>query len=546
MKKMVSLILAILMLMSISLAGAEDALSILNPAGTLPVVSAPYTLTVGVAERSNVTDIENSYVTKWIEERTGIDIEFVFFPETDTEAKLDLLVASGEELPDILAVGMWNSIRRQNYGESGVLIPLNELFEKYGAPFYARCEEAGLNGDDILARVTSPDGNIYGAPFYDYYIGNILPNRMWINQSWLDKLGLAMPQTSEDLLNVLRAFRDQDPNGNGIADEIPMSGASSNALLMFLQNMFIYADGNENWYLPLSETNGQLEVCYDKEAYRDFLRYVKQLYDEKLIDPQIFSYTDAQYNTLMSADPSLVGVSQYWAYTPMLGHTDKWVVLPALEGPTGLRQASSAVPPCNAQMAITKDCEHPEIAFAFMTFQYIDKWDRITYRWGEEGVDWERAPEDALSAYEDIGIPADMILHNDIWYTVQNTIWNGACEFPAIVTGDQQNSAITSTETCEYQYALQYMGNVPYYIPFEDQVDDIIYTVDEYNEWNDVRSSVSSYMSECRALFMTGEMDIEKDWDAYLEELEAMGYKELTAMDQAAYERTYGVWTAAE
>lgn len=546
MKKWFCLILAMMMLM-MSTALAEDALSILNPPGTLPVVSEPYTLTIGVAERSNVTDIENSYVTKWIEERTGINIEFVFFPEADTEAKLDLLVASGEKLPDILAVGMYNNMRRQNYGESGVIIPLNELFEKYGSAFYARCEEAGLKGEEVLARVTSPDGNIYGAPFYDYYIGNILGSRMWINQSWLDNLGLAMPTTSEELLTVLRAFRDQDPNGNGIADEIPLSGASSGALLNYLQNMFIYADGNENWYLPLNETNGKLDVCYDKEAYRDFLRFIKQLYDEKLIDPQIFSYTNAQYNTLMSSDPSLVGVSQYWAYTPMLGHSDNWTVLPALEGPQGAHYATSSVPPCNAQMAITRDCEHPEIAFAFMTFQYIDKWDRITYRWGQEGVDWERAPEDALSAYESIGIPADMILHNDIWYTVQNTIWNGACEFPAIVTGDQQNSAITSTETCEYQYALQYIANLPYYIPFKDQVDDIIYTVDEYNEWNDVRSAVSSYVWECRALFMTGEMDIETDWDSYLAELESMNYKGLTAMDQAAWERTYGgPWTPAE
>lgn len=43
-----------------------------------------------------------------------------------------------------------------------------------------------------------------------------------INKSWLEKLGLEVPKTWDDLTKVLTAFKNDDPNGNGEADEIPM------------------------------------------------------------------------------------------------------------------------------------------------------------------------------------------------------------------------------------------------------------------------------------------------------------------------------------
>ena len=68
--------------------------------------------------------------------------------------------------------------------------------------------------------MTSSDGRTYKLGFL--ISQNINTNgHFFINAAWLNKLGLAVPTTIDELTDVLRAFRDDDPNGNGLADEVP-------------------------------------------------------------------------------------------------------------------------------------------------------------------------------------------------------------------------------------------------------------------------------------------------------------------------------------
>ena len=88
---------------------------LLNEIGSTPIVKEPVTLSMGVAQSTAVLDYEENYTTKWMEEMTGVKIEYELFPATDAETKLDLLVNSGSELPDILTFGI-DDTRRYNYG----------------------------------------------------------------------------------------------------------------------------------------------------------------------------------------------------------------------------------------------------------------------------------------------------------------------------------------------------------------------------------------------------------------------------------------------
>lgn len=540
MRNLASLALALALLLT---ALAATAAPELNPPGTLPVVTEPGTesLSIAISNKTNVKDFETNYNTLRIEQLTGVNIEFMILPESDAQAKMDLMVSSGSDLPDLLTIGVGDDLRRFNYGQAGILISLNELYERLGAPFYSRCEEAGLDPEAVLARVTSPDGQVYGAPFYDWHIPNVLSQRAWINQTWLDKLGLKAPTTTEELVTVLTAFRDGDPNGNGINDEIPMIGNEktwhSNAL-NWLMNAFIYSDNDsENYYLPFSTTGGKLDVAYDKPEYRDFLRYANRLMQENLLSPLSFTQDATQFSAMLAAQPSTVGVAVAVDYLSFVGLPDKYVPLEMIAGPEGVQYVTTYVPPCNAVMGISRDCENPDLAFLFMNYQLIDKWERITYRWGEEGVDWRRAQDGDMNPYEGIGVPSDIYLFNAIWGTPNNTIWQGACEFPAIVTGDQQMAAPSSLDAPEYMYAQSYMINRAHMIEFDDIVSKIIYTTEEYDRWNDQRTALKSYVAEARTLFAMGELSVEDDWEAYLSELNNLEYKDMLAADQAAYDR---------
>lgn len=93
--------------------------------------------------------------------------------------------------------------------------------------------------------MTLADGNIYALPMInDCYLCS-LPVKMWIYQPWLDALGMEAPQTTEKLYLVLKAFKEGDPNGNGLADEIPLVAATSgwySSIEGYIMNAFIYDD----------------------------------------------------------------------------------------------------------------------------------------------------------------------------------------------------------------------------------------------------------------------------------------------------------------
>ena len=265
MKKLFCMTLALLMVLGLTSAGfAEDAF--VNAPGTFPIVNGDCTLTIFIASDPDVISYKENHLTKYLEELTGINLEFVTYSKQDAPTKLDLLVNSGSELPDIILAEGIDRQRIATYADAGVLLPLDAYFDKetgLAKSFWARCEKLGYDGQKLLNEVRNVDGHIYTGIKYNVKYSDIYPVRAWINQEWQDKLGLQMPKTAAELYEVLGAFRDGDPHGNGLKDEIPIMGAEGQWYgnpLDYLQNMFIYFDGFYNSFLPLTETGGKLDV----------------------------------------------------------------------------------------------------------------------------------------------------------------------------------------------------------------------------------------------------------------------------------------------
>src|SRR5690606_435265 len=129
-----------------------------------------------------------------------------------------LAFATGD-LPDIFLSGL-TAADEQVFGPQGLLLPLNDLMEQY-AP---KAVELFDMYENTRKTFTFEDGSIYVSPYFigatrDYFASNT-----HFNKPWLDNLGLPMPANLDELYTVLKAFKEQDPNGNGIQDEIPLSG----------------------------------------------------------------------------------------------------------------------------------------------------------------------------------------------------------------------------------------------------------------------------------------------------------------------------------
>lgn len=132
-------------------------------------------------------------------------------------------MASGD-LPDAIFNADYSDYELLKLAKDGAIVPLNDLIENNMPNFKKVLEEA----PEYKSMITAPDGNIYAFPWIEE-LGSgkeriqAVDSMPWINVEWLKKLGLDMPTTTEELKEVLIAFKTKDPNGNGKADEIPLS-----------------------------------------------------------------------------------------------------------------------------------------------------------------------------------------------------------------------------------------------------------------------------------------------------------------------------------
>ena len=516
----------------------------INEPGTYPIANEMAKLSIGVVQNGSVITYaygENFYTT-FMQDKTNIALDIELFPATDASQKLELMVNSNAKLPDILIqMGIENDITRYSFAQAGAIIPLDEYFDQLGIEVRRGAELIGPTiYEDALKYTRSPDGHVYGIPEWDRAMNNHYTNRAWINQTFLDALGLEMPETQEDLLTVLRAFRDGDPNGNGKKDEIPMTAAiGSNELFRWLLNMFMYSDAHTNYYTAIED--GKLDVAYDKDEWRDCLRFGRMLVEEGLIVPQSFTQDGTQLTALASSDPQIVGVGVALSVTSMGSNMPDYFGIGALKGDNGAQWTTYRTQAPYSVFAITKDCENPALAFLFGTSGYADELLMITRRYGIPDTDWEyvQPEENAAGMYEFAGYPAYMRQINQVWGVPHQSSWNGMClpkfnryELSSGMAwdGNQSNSEYKQAEVIERfrQYAPD-----PSTLFVKN-----IYTLEELEETNEYRASLLQYVNESIALFMMGTMDIEKDWDSYLKELEKLHYKEILAIDQEAYTRT--------
>ena len=145
-KKLLALLLATLMLLSLVACGGggetptEQTATVIDDGeeyhGELPFVKPgdePVTLTIALINDTGVTDYKDNAYTKWLEEQTGLNLEFRLFMDNSTAAtQIALMIASNERLPDIIwQVGGINKQQGETYGQDGYFLPLSEYFEKY-------------------------------------------------------------------------------------------------------------------------------------------------------------------------------------------------------------------------------------------------------------------------------------------------------------------------------------------------------------------------------------------------------------------------------
>ena len=520
-----------------------------SPEGTFPIVEEPITLTVMFPSQTAIPDIAENSFTKEYEELTGIHIEWQEVPSDSLADRVNISLSSGD-MPDIyLSCGVSLS-QQQAYGPQGAFVPLNDYIEQYGEVFQ-KIEE---NVPGVADTLTMGDGNIYALPYIEKCVHCEGSSKLWINTKWLDALDMEPPTTVDEFEDMLRRFKEEDPNGNGEADEIPLltyeGGWHSNAMSGWLTNPFVYTSPDNNYvYLDGDE----IKLSYMQDGWKEAMSWLNKLYEEGLYYDQSLVINYDQARQLCAADSTTEDVGCFTGGTPDLPGADvsQWgpyVALAPIEGPNG-RVATwmpySQITP--TAFVITSACENPAAAFRWGVEQYNKD---INYRktFGVEGENWkyvtpgeDDVPADAADF--NTGDPAEIAPFIDGvgWGDEQDYCWRGLglrCD-----TGDYKDLRYAQVQSGDYDTNMEHRLSVdtqeqmePYYPDMEICVPTLVYTEEQSATLANTESVVISYVEEMAAAFITGTSDPEADWDAYLNELSVKGVDQLLEIYQAAYD----------
>jgi putative aldouronate transport system substrate-binding protein len=252
-----------------------------NPTG-LPIVNEPITVTVMYPRLPDHADFDSMWFVEELEKRTGIRLKIEAVESAGWEEKKSLAFATGD-LPDIFLTGI-TSNDENLYGPQGLLLSLTDLINEH-AP---EAKKLFDQYTDTRKTFTFPDGSIYTMPTFNDFKRDTVSARSYINKQWLDNVGLDHPKNLDELYTVLKAFKEKDPNRNGKADEIPMSGRMSGTTNALILSAVGFVDGRHD------VKNDKYVYVPVQPEYKEYLMYMNKLYSEGLLDQEYFSQTREQ------------------------------------------------------------------------------------------------------------------------------------------------------------------------------------------------------------------------------------------------------------
>ena len=471
--------------------------------------------------------VENNHVLDEIERITGVRLEVTAPPIANYTDRMQLAMASGD-IPDIIYTWEMDA-NYEKFANDGLIMPLDK--EKLAQ--YPNLQ-ANLNQDQWnRALVGGMDGEYYAIPRAN-------AQSRWaviVNQKWLDNLGLEAPTTVDELYDVLVAFRDNDPNGNGQKDEIPYCVVGKDyPHRMFYDllgswgfgiNGVMDSDYAFSW-LDIDDA-GKVRFIGREDKFKNMVEFYNKLWTEGLVDKE--SYSQDQTQAAAKVNAGQVGFVARAQNTQWMGAAaENYVQCPVLEGPYGDRALINVE--SNVQMTgvavITTANKYPEATMRWLDYFYSEE-GTVLCRLGIEGESYEVVD----GKYQLL----DNIKNNPDGLTLDQALGQWAIfpggYLPQYITNEVDQSAAQLPETKAANDVVR-----DYVVPFET-VPRVKFTEEESIKLGTYAQDIVNYATENVVKFITGEKSL-SEWDAYVAELNNMPVEDYIKINQDAYDRWKG------
>ncbi len=511
-----------------STASGEPALpevaSNFNPTG-LPIVNETVTYNVVAYQAPNSKKpMEEKYIFEKLEAETNVVLEFEEIPSTAWSEKLNIMVSTGD-VPDAIIGGQFANI------ESAIDAELIVAWDEYMdyLPQLQKIYDTYPIAD--VASSYEGDGKHYYFPSIGDKTYSETRAPLFINKTWLDTLGLPVPTTTDEFYETLVAFKNGDPNGNGVADEIPLANVDEFFGPTFM-DLFGAWDmmGIKN---PMQTTvrDGQLDFNPVTDNYRQALEYFSKLYNEGLMEAEALTMKAAVKNSKAVAEPAVYGAAVEWNIETYGANSDQYIALEPLIGPDGAQKYTfNDTVQVTPGMVIFEGCENPEVLMRYMDHANTGI-NTLIAHYGEEGLLFE-VDEDAKTyrvkdtEYAEIGESAES---HRVTEGIQNNFSTPLASGYTLVMDDISSNKTKQNWTDMYE---PYMFDE--YFPFSTQIPQVD---EQTNQINLLTNELDTYLSAFIADAIINGIDDEK-WADHLSHCEALQYETVVAHHQARYDAT--------
>lgn len=513
---------------AVSEAGSEESVQNTN--------TEKVNLTALISKHSLTKDVNEMEWLTLLEDANGVEIEWQQIT-ADWDQKKSVMFAGGD-IPDIL-VKATSTTDFATY--NGLFENLAPYIDAGDMPNVAKMFE---DHPELRVLCTDKKGAIYGLPNYR----SIWPktNRvLYINQTWLDNLGLEMPTTMDELKEVLIAFRDGDPNGNGdTTDEIPLD---FNGFPTYMLACFGVPLMNESSGYFVED--GQVKNYRVDDRYKTFMIWLQGLYSEGLINEEVITQDYSKFQSLARGEGGVakVGVTLGWESGDRFGTevADQYVSLPALKphedsdenevywGYYADTQSVNA-----ATVALSANCTDKEAAVRFID-SFYDEVVSIQVLFGGMN-DVDKCIQDNGDGTYTVLPPADPSIDPGTWKWT-----NSFADYSPYYIPDDMADRLTLGEDMQrvvkerepLQETLERMEETCESYPATF----INYTTDENSELAMTQANINNIVDQTYAAWLTdSSRDIEAEWDSYVQSVYDSGLTQNLEIRQTAYERYLG------
>lgn len=311
------------------------------------------------ADGISETYYDNRYTDLYRDE-LGINVKYHWVAQGWDQKlqKLSLDLISGD-LADVITFDSLDMA--QAAYEDGYTLDLREVFDEYASDLVK--EQAESDSSAIMMKAcTSDDGALFAIPGFTHLL-NQSPI-VYIRKDWLDNLGLEVPSNREELIAVMKAFRDDDPDGNGKKDTFGIG----------LTGNFVQYQGEINGYTEMFggypfdwiENDDGSEIVYGgvQPEAKEGLKFLRELYQGGYIDPEFISKDCNDLMEDIAAGKVGLCYAPYWLIENAL-HTgwtrDKnmeWVYCPVYDGEGVAKVNADSF--ARQYIAINREFKYPE------------------------------------------------------------------------------------------------------------------------------------------------------------------------------------------